>query len=84
MNKKNPVWGTGLWGCWGKSCRATWLSRAEVVILPCVEGRMQACGAVNECLRGSITFAAASRSPRALHLGFVVVLSLIWDGSKWV
>lgn len=45
---------------------------------------MQACGAVNECLQGSITLAAASRSPRALHPGFVMVLNLIWDVSKWV
>lgn len=46
----------------------------------------QASGIVNECLQGSTLLAAASHSPKALHLGVAMVLSLIVDVSKrdWI
>lgn len=74
---------TGARVCCGRSCGTTWSSRAETVILLCGRGE-QVCKALNECLWGSITLAAASHSARALCLGFVMVLSLIWGVSKGI
>lgn len=83
MNKENPAGGMGF-GVAGERA-AGQSGRAEQKQGSYLVGRgEQVCRAVNECLQGSTTLAAASCSPRALHVGFVVVLSLIWDISKWV